>query len=41
MTVAHSVADVLSSKVELEVECIDPMYLNVYVPQLPHDKGLL
>src|SRR6266404_6110114 len=41
MTVAHSVADVLSSKVELEVECIDRMYLNVYVPQLQHDKGVV
>jgi hypothetical protein len=29
MTAAHSVADVLSSKVELEVERIDRMYLNV------------
>src|SRR6266403_3005026 len=41
MTVAHSVADVLSSKVELEVECIDRMYLNVYVPQLQHDRGVV
>jgi hypothetical protein len=41
MTVAHSVAEVLSSKVVLEVECIDRMYLNVYVPQLQHDKGVV
>jgi len=41
MTVSHSVAEVLSSKVVLEVECIDRMYLNVYVPQLQHDKGVV
>lgn len=43
MTVAqtHSVAEVLSSKVGLEVECIDRMYLNIYVPQLQHDKGVV
>ncbi len=41
MTVAHSVAELLSSKVGLEVECIDRMYLNIYVPQLQHDKGVV
>jgi hypothetical protein len=41
MTVAHSVAEVLRSKVGLEVECIDRMYLNIYVPQLQHDKGVV
>jgi len=41
MTVAHSVAEVLRSKVDLEVECIDRMYLNIYVPQLQHDKGVV
>ena len=41
MTVAHSVADVLSSHVKLELECIDRMYLNVYVPQLQYDKGVV
>ena len=34
MTVARSVADVLAEHVTLEVECIDRMYLNVYVPKL-------
>ena len=34
MTVARSVADVLSEHVRFEVECIDRMYVNVYVPQL-------
>jgi DNA-binding HxlR family transcriptional regulator len=41
MTVAHSVADVLGSHVELELECVDRMYLNVYVPQLQHEKGVV
>ena len=41
MTVTNSVAEVMRSKVELEVECIDRMYLNVYVPQLQHDKGVV
>jgi hypothetical protein len=34
LTVARSVADVLNDHVVFEVECIDRMYLNVYVPQL-------
>jgi hypothetical protein len=41
MTVARSVADVLDEHVQFEVECIDRMYLNVYVPQLQHAGGLL
>jgi hypothetical protein len=41
MTVTHSVAEVLNAHVELELECIDRMYLNVYVPQLQHDKGVV
>lgn len=41
MTVARSVADVLDEHVSFEVECIDRMYLNVYVPQLQHAGGLL
>jgi DNA-binding PadR family transcriptional regulator len=41
MTVTHSVAEVLQSHVQLELECIDRMYLNVYVPQLQHDKGVV
>ncbi len=39
MTITHSVAEVLQSHVQLELECVDRMYLNVYVPQLQHDKG--
>jgi hypothetical protein len=34
MTLPRTVADVLSEHVSFEVECIDRMYLNVYVPQL-------
>ena len=41
MTLPSTVADVLSEHVVFEVECIDRMYLNVYVPQLQHAGGLL
>src|SRR3954466_596387 len=34
MSVARSVADVLRDHVVLELESIDRMYLNVYVPHL-------
>jgi hypothetical protein len=35
-----SVAEVLSEHVTLEVEGIDRMYLNVYVPQLQREQGV-
>ncbi len=41
MTVARSVADVLSDHVRFEVECIDRMYLNVYQPKLQYPAGLV
>src|ERR1700682_4365143 len=41
MTVARSVSDVLSEHVVFEVDCIDRMYLNVYVPQLQYAAGLV
>jgi hypothetical protein len=41
MTLPRSVADVLSDHVLFEVECIDRMYLNVYVPQLQYATGLV
>ena len=41
MTVARTVADVLTEHVTFEVECIDRMYLNVYVPQLQYAGGLI
>jgi hypothetical protein len=41
MTVARSVGDVLSEHVVFEVECIDRMYLNVYIPGLQYAPGLV
>ena len=41
MTVARNVADVLAEHVTFEVECIDRMFLNVYVPQLQYPLGLV
>jgi hypothetical protein len=40
MTVLRSAADVLRDHVELEVECIDRMYLNVFVPYLQSPGGI-
>lgn len=34
MTLPRSVSDVLTDHVQFEVECIDRMYLNVFVPEL-------
>jgi len=41
MTIARSAADVLSGHVTLEVECIDRMYLNLYVPKLQYEAGVV
>jgi hypothetical protein len=41
MTVARSVSDVLADHVTLEVECIDRMFLNVYVPKLQFVGGVV
>src|SRR6188508_3552865 len=41
MTVARSVGDVLGEHVVFEIECIDRMYLNVYVPQLQYAAGIV
>ncbi len=41
MTLPRSAADVLADHVVFEVECIDRMYLNVYVPQLQRELGLI
>jgi len=38
MSVARSVAEMLSGHVTLEVEGIDRMYLNVYVPLLQREQ---
>ena len=40
MSVPRSVAEVLSEHVTLEVEGIDRMYLNVYVPGLQREQGV-
>ena len=41
MTLPRTVADVLTDHVVFEVECIDRMYLNVYVPGLQYAAGLV
>src|SRR5712671_6155015 len=40
MSVPRSVAEVLNEHVTLEVEAIDRMYLNVYIPQLQREQGV-
>ena len=40
MSIARSVAEVLREHVTLEVEGIDRMYLNVYVPALQREGGV-
>jgi len=40
MTLARSVADVLADHVSFEVESIDRMYLNVWVPRLAYGGGV-
>ena len=41
MTLPRTVADVLTDHVVFEVECIDRMYLNVYVRGLQYPAGLV
>ncbi|WP_244307462.1 hypothetical protein [Mycobacterium ostraviense] len=41
MTVARSVDGVLSEHVVFEVECVDRMFCNVYVPGLQYAAGLV
>ena len=41
MTIPQSVAEILNEHVTLEVEGIDRMYLNVYVPRLQIVEGVL
>ncbi len=40
MSVPRTVAEVLKDHVTLEVEGIDRMYLNVYIPQLQREQGV-
>ena len=39
--IAQSVADILDHHVKLSVEGIDRMYLNVFVPRLQHELGIV
>src|SRR5262252_4901739 len=39
--IAQSVADILGKHVKLSVEGIDRMYLNVYVPRLQTEQGIV
>lgn len=41
MTLPRTVAEILREHVTLEVESIDRMYLNVYVPQLQRELGIV
>lgn len=41
MTLPRTVADVLAGHVTLEIECIDRMYLNLYVPKLQYPNGIV
>src|SRR5438270_7867612 len=41
MSVPGSVSEVLAKHVSLEVEGIDRMYLNVYIPQLQREVGVV
>jgi hypothetical protein len=41
MSVARTVAEILTEHVTLEIEGIDRLYLNVYVPQLQHVGGVV
>src|SRR5438105_15450727 len=39
--IAQSVADILSPHVKLALEGVDRMYLNVFVPRLQHEMGIV
>jgi hypothetical protein len=41
MTLPRSAADVLARHVVLELECIDRIYCNLYVPKLQRDLGVV
>jgi hypothetical protein len=41
MTLPRTAGEVLADHVTFEVECIDRMYLNFYVPQLQYATGLV
>src|SRR5258706_2006733 len=39
--IAQSVADIVNGHVKLSAEWIDRMYLNVYVPRLQREQGVV
>ena len=41
MNLSHSVAEILQSHVTLQFESMDRMYLNVYVPSLQYEGGVV
>jgi hypothetical protein len=41
MTLPRTVSDVVAEHTVFEVECVDRMYLNVYVPQLQYAAGIV
>lgn len=41
MSLPRSVAEILAEHVTFELEGIDRMYLNAYVPRLQHEKGVV
>lgn len=41
MGVSRSVAELLAEHVTLEVEGIDRMYLNAYIPRLQRERGVV
>ena len=41
MSVARTVAEILAEHVTLEIEGIDRLYLNVYVPSLQYAAGIV
>ena len=41
MSIPQSVADILDHHVTFQLECIDRMYLNVYVPMLQYESSVV
>lgn len=41
MSLSTSVAEILSDQVTFELECIDRMYLNLSIPQLQSERGIV
>lgn len=41
MSIPQNIAEILKDHVTFELECIDRMYLNVYVPALQYESGVV